>query len=186
MSSPLDKTSKSRPTLHRVRKYKPPSWPELQASHPGTGHTQDSICFFVEDKAKNQRGVFTGDTLFVGGCGRFFEGKPEEMHTALNKTLASLPDDTIVYCGHEYTKDNVKFGAHIAPDNEAVQKLKDFADKNSVTTGIFTIGDEKKHNVFMSPNITAEKVGELREQKNNFRGWSEELGAALYGIGIHA
>jgi len=133
-------------------------------------HTQDSICFFVEDKAKNQRGVFTGDTLFVGGCGRFFEGKPEEMHTALNKTLAGLPDDTVVYCGHEYTKDNVRFGAHIAPDNADVQKLKDFAEKNSVTTGKFTIGDEKKHNVFMSSGITAERVGELREQKNNFRG----------------
>ena len=45
-----------------------------------------------EDKA-----VFTGDTLFHGGCGRFFEGKPEEMETALNKTLAALPDDTKVY-----------------------------------------------------------------------------------------
>jgi hydroxyacylglutathione hydrolase len=60
-------------------------------------HTQDSISYFFEDG--NERAVFTGDTLFIGGCGRFFEGTPEEMHKALNKTLASLPDDTKVYVG---------------------------------------------------------------------------------------
>lgn len=58
-------------------------------------HTQDSICYFFEDG--DQRAVFTGDTLFIGGCGRFFEGTPKEMHKALNETLASLPDDTKVY-----------------------------------------------------------------------------------------
>jgi hydroxyacylglutathione hydrolase len=58
-------------------------------------HTQDSICWFMQDG--EDKVVFTGDTLFHGGCGRFFEGKPEEMHTALNKTLAALPDDTKVY-----------------------------------------------------------------------------------------
>lgn len=77
-------------------------------------HTQDSICFLFEDG--NDRAVFTGDTLFIGGerraslrlselqhahemtgCGRFFEGTPEEMDKALNQTLAALPDDTKVY-----------------------------------------------------------------------------------------
>lgn len=58
-------------------------------------HTQDSICFFFEDGS--DRAVFTGDTLFIGGCGRFFEGTPEEMDKALNQTLAALPDDTKVY-----------------------------------------------------------------------------------------
>lgn len=58
-------------------------------------HTQDSVCFYCQDG--NQKAVFTGDTLFIGGCGRFFEGTPEEMHTALNKTLSALPDDTAVY-----------------------------------------------------------------------------------------
>ena len=92
-------------------------------------HTQDHICYFVEDKAKDQRYVFTGyasstqtffslpkmpgtdgqaglvsDTLFISGCGRFFEGTGQEMDLALNTRLAALPHDTIVACGHEYTK----------------------------------------------------------------------------------
>lgn len=58
-------------------------------------HTQDSICYLFEDG--DERAVFTGDTLFIGGCGRFFEGTAEEMHKALNETLAQLPDDTKVY-----------------------------------------------------------------------------------------
>lgn len=58
-------------------------------------HTQDSICWFMQDG--DDKAVFTGDTLFHGGCGRFFEGTPQEMETALNKTLAALPDDTKVY-----------------------------------------------------------------------------------------
>lgn len=62
-------------------------------------HTQDSICYFFEDG--DQRAVFTGDTLFIGGCGRFFEGTPEEMHKALNGTLAKLPDDTKVYVSYD-------------------------------------------------------------------------------------
>lgn len=66
-------------------------------------HTQDHICYFVEDKQKGERAVFTGDTLFVSGCGRFFEGEPAEMHAALNEKLAALPDDTVTYVGHEYT-----------------------------------------------------------------------------------
>lgn len=69
--------------------------------HATPCHTQDSICFFLEDKQDaNKKAVFTGDTLFISGCGRFFEGTAEEMHKALNETLAALPDDTVVYCGH--------------------------------------------------------------------------------------
>jgi hydroxyacylglutathione hydrolase len=69
------------------------------------------------------------------------------MNKALNQTLASLPDDTRVYVGHEYTKANVAFSASVDPDNEAIKKLKSFVDSNEVTTGAFTIGDEKEHNV---------------------------------------
>lgn len=58
-------------------------------------HTQDSICYFFQDG--DDKAVFTGDTLFIGGCGRFFEGTAQEMDKALNETLAALPDDTKVY-----------------------------------------------------------------------------------------
>ena len=104
--------------------------------------------------------------MFIGGCGRFFEGTAEEMHKALNETLAALPDDTKVYPGHEYTKGNVKFAKTVAGDNEAVKKLDSYSQANKETQGKFTIGDEKvsyylfmalpslklihqKHNVFM-------------------------------------
>jgi len=60
-------------------------------------HTQDSVCWFAEDAETLERAVFTGDTLFTAGCGRFFEGTAAEMHEALNVRLAGLPDDTKVY-----------------------------------------------------------------------------------------
>ncbi|KAG5205905.1 Hydroxyacylglutathione hydrolase [Trichophyton interdigitale] len=137
-------------------------------------HTQDSICYFAEDG--NERVVFTGDTLFIGGCGRFFEGNATEMHKALNEVLASLPDDTRVYPGHEYTKSNVKFCSTVS-QSEAVKKLEEFANNNQQTQGKFTIGDEKLHNVFMrvtDPDIQkavgatepVEVMNRLREMKN--------------------
>ncbi|KAI9709556.1 MAG: Cytoplasmic glyoxalase II [Bogoriella megaspora] len=137
-------------------------------------HTQDSICYLFEDG--NDRAVFTGDTLFIGGCGRFFEGTAQEMHTALNTTLAALPDDTKVFPGHEYTKGNVKFGVQVL-QNEALKKLEAFANSNKETQGKFTIGDEKNHNVFMrvtDPTIQkaagstdpVEVMAKLREMKN--------------------
>ncbi|KAH9909983.1 hydroxyacylglutathione hydrolase [Xylariomycetidae sp. FL2044] len=140
-------------------------------------HTQDSICWFMQDG--DDKVVFTGDTLFHGGCGRFFEGTAEEMHTALNKTLASLPADTKVYPGHEYTKANVKFGISVL-QSEAVKKLESFAANNKETQGQFTIGDEKEHNVFMRVDdpVIQKATGEtepvqvmakLREMKNNFK-----------------
>ncbi|KAK1994482.1 hydroxyacylglutathione hydrolase [Colletotrichum falcatum] len=140
-------------------------------------HTQDSICWFMQDG--EQKVVFTGDTLFISGCGKFFEGNAEEMHNALNKTLASLPDDTVVFPGHEYTKSNVKFAASVL-QNEAIQKLQAFTENNKETQGKFTIGDEKKHNVFMRvedpeiQKVTGENepvavMAKLREMKNNFK-----------------
>ncbi|RKU42467.1 Cytoplasmic glyoxalase II [Coniochaeta pulveracea] len=139
-------------------------------------HTQDSICFFMEDNG--DKVVFTGDTLFHGGCGKFFEGTGAEMHKALNETLAALPDDTRVFPGHEYTKSNVKFAVSVLP-SEAVKSLQAFAEKNKETQGKFTIGDEKKHNVFMRPQDPeiqkatgktdpVEIMTKLREMKNNF------------------
>jgi len=138
-------------------------------------HTQDSICYLFEDGS--DRAVFTGDTLFIGGCGRFFEGSAAEMDKALNQTLAALPDDTKVYPGHEYTKGNIKFGIKVL-QSEAVKKLEAFASANKETQGKFTIGDEKKHNVFMrleDPEVQkftgkterVEVMAALREAKNS-------------------
>lgn len=90
----------------------------------------------------DQKVVFTGDTLFHAGCGKFFEGNAEEMNTALNKTLAALPNDTKVFPGHEYTKSNVKFAVSVL-QNDAIKKLQKYAEDNQETQGKFTIGDEK-------------------------------------------
>ncbi|KAK6533456.1 Cytoplasmic glyoxalase II [Orbilia ellipsospora] len=141
-------------------------------------HTQDSICYYMEDG--DERVVFTGDTLFIAGCGRFFEGTAEEMHEALNKRLATLPKDTKVYPGHEYTKSNIKFGLSVL-DTVDMQKLHKFATENLETQGKFTIEDELRHNVFMKveePEVQ-QATGEtdpikvmqkLRDMKNSFKG----------------
>ena len=85
-------------------------------------HTTGHICYYVTDSDGGSKAVFTGDTLFLGGCGRFFEGDGQQMNEALNVKLASLPDETKVYCGHEYSIQNLSFGCHVEPENEAIQE----------------------------------------------------------------
>lgn len=80
------------------------------------GHTSGAISYHLPEPAA----VFTGDTLFLAGCGRLFEGTPAQMHASLSR-LAALPDQTRVYCGHEYTASNLRFAAAVEPDNEAIQ-----------------------------------------------------------------
>jgi hydroxyacylglutathione hydrolase len=81
-------------------------------------HTSGHIAY-VFDEAK---AVFSGDTLFAAGCGRLFEGNAEMMFTALVEKLGTLPDETRVFCGHEYTTSNLEFAAHVEPENEAVKR----------------------------------------------------------------
>jgi hydroxyacylglutathione hydrolase len=111
-------------------------------------HTSDSICYYVTDPSSPHPVVFTGDTLFISGAGRFFEGTGADMHNALSY-LGALPDDTAVYCGHEYTKDNLDFAFIVDPDNDALRSLETIVNENKITTGLSTIGDEKKWNPFM-------------------------------------
>lgn len=121
---------------------------EIKALHTPC-HTQDSICYFAHDKSTDTKLVFTGDTLFTSGCGRFFEGNGAEMDLALNQVLGSLPDDTVVYPGHEYTKSNVKFSLQVMPSNLLLLALKEYAFSHEITTGLYTIKDEKDFNPFM-------------------------------------
>ncbi|KAJ6618341.1 hydroxyacylglutathione hydrolase [Mycena sp. CBHHK59/15] len=148
-------------------------------------HTQDSISYHVTDASDTERpgGVFTGDTLFIAGCGRFFEGSGAEMHRALSY-LGTLPDETFVYGGHEYTAGNLAFGKSVDPENPAMARLGEIVKNNKITTGLTTIGDEKAWNVFMrlgdaavrgATHATADTpdsavIDSLREQKNKFRG----------------
>uniref|UniRef100_A0A8C6P4Y2 Hydroxyacylglutathione hydrolase like n=1 Tax=Nothobranchius furzeri TaxID=105023 RepID=A0A8C6P4Y2_NOTFU len=95
-------------------------------------HTAGELCFYVwEDECSDAPAVFTGDTLFIGGCGRFFEGTAEQMHHSLTQVLGSLPPET-VFCGHEYTIRNLKFAVLVEPENKkAKEMLKANRSRNS-------------------------------------------------------
>jgi hydroxyacylglutathione hydrolase len=77
------------------------------------GHTRGHICYY------GHGALFSGDTLFTGGCGRLFEGSAEQMYLSLEK-LRALPDDTLLYCAHEYTLANLAFAAVAEPHNTAI------------------------------------------------------------------
>jgi hydroxyacylglutathione hydrolase len=141
------------------------------------GHTLGAVAYCVEDA------VFTGDTLFVAGCGRLFEGTPEQMHTSLFGKLGKLPPDTRVYCGHEYTAANLRFAASIEPDNAAIA-AKTAAVTAARTRGEptvpSTIGDELATNPFMrcgEPAVRArydepsevQVLAAVRRAKDSFR-----------------
>lgn len=79
------------------------------------GHTLDGIAFYAPSI------LFCGDTLFSAGCGRVFEGTAEQLYASLNK-ISALPDETKIYCAHEYTLNNLRFSQHVEPDNLAVTK----------------------------------------------------------------
>jgi hydroxyacylglutathione hydrolase len=110
------------------------------------GHTTGAVAYCVEDA------VFTGDTLFVAGCGRLFEGTPEMMHRSLADKLGRLPPGTRVYCGHEYTVNNLRFAVHAEPDNAAAAAKLDAAKAaraRGEATVPSTIGEERGTNPFL-------------------------------------
>jgi hydroxyacylglutathione hydrolase len=122
------------------------------------GHTLGAVAYFVD--AGSARAVFTGDTLFCGGCGRLFEGTPAQMHRSL-ASLLELPGDTRVYCGHEYTAGNLRFAAHVEPSNPAValgvERAAKLRAEGKPTVGT-TLDDERSQNPFLrvrSPEIRA-------------------------------
>lgn len=141
------------------------------------GHTTGALAYVVEGA------VFTGDTLFVAGCGRLFEGTPAMMHRSLSDKLGRLPAETRVYCGHEYTVSNLRFAVHAEPDNRAAaEKLEHAraARERGEPTVPSTIGDELATNPFLrcdEPSIAARFPGEnaveifaaVRRAKDAFR-----------------
>ena len=109
------------------------------------GHKDEHVCY------AHPTSVFTGDTLFAGGCGRLFDGSPEQMFHSLAQ-LATLPDATRVYCAHEYTQDNLAFAYHIAPNHTAIKNRLDHVNKQRLTdecTLPATIQIEKATNPFL-------------------------------------
>jgi hydroxyacylglutathione hydrolase len=143
------------------------------------GHTLGQINYYFP-AAKL---LFAGDTLFSIGCGRVIEGTPEMMWQTLLK-LRALPDDTALYCGHEYTEANVRFALTIEPDNPALRARAEEVKRQaaaSTPTIPSLMGEEKRANVFLradDPDVAAavglagkpaaQVFAEVRKRKNNF------------------
>jgi len=140
-------------------------------------HTRGAITFVIDGHA------FTGDTLFLMGCGRLFEGDPKMMWTSLSK-LMTLPDQTKIYCGHEYTQSNGRFALTLEPGNQALKARMDevyalrAAGKPTVPA---SMGLEKQTNPFLRPDQpeirkslgmeradTVAAFGEIRARKDRF------------------
>ena len=143
------------------------------------GHTIGHVCFYMPEENK----LFSGDTLFYLGCGRVFEGSMEQMWSSLAK-LKTLPDNTLTYCGHEYTASNAKFSNHLDPHNELLKiAFSEIKTKraNLEPTIPFNLGKEKKINPFLrvddkvftnsiglNTTSVSESFKEIRLQKDNF------------------
>jgi hydroxyacylglutathione hydrolase len=141
------------------------------------GHTLDHVSYVFDA----EHAVFCADTLFSVGCGRVFEGTYPMMWDSLQK-LRALPDDTRVYCGHEYTLSNIKFALTVDAGNAALKARAEQAQRQRAegrATIPTTIGEEKRTNVFLRADVaevaanlgmagrsSAEVFGELRERKN--------------------
>jgi hydroxyacylglutathione hydrolase len=143
------------------------------------GHTLGHLAYYICD----QKVVFTGDTLFSLGCGRMFEGDAETMWHSLD-LLRHLPEDTLMYCGHEYTLANAEFALTVEPGNEALRKRVEEAREQrraGKPTIPVTIGLERQTNPFLRPesieireNLDMMGVenyrvfAELRQRKDRF------------------
>jgi len=125
--------------------------------HDVPGHTAGHIAFY--HASDTQPLLFPGDTLFAAGCGRLFEGTPQQMHASLSR-LAQLPDDTQVYSAHEYTLSNLKFALAVEPGNpyiaQRLQEVTALRERNAITLPT-SIGLEKRTNPFLRVAETSVK-----------------------------
>jgi hydroxyacylglutathione hydrolase len=142
-------------------------------------HTSGHIAYHFE----KEKAVFTGDTLFAAGCGRLFEGDAAQMMRSLGR-LSSLPDETRVYCGHEYTEKNLRFAAQLEPGNRrlaeklaTVERLR----REGQPTIPSTIADEKATNPFLRTD-SAELATSVRARVPGVANDPVSLFAAVRGL----
>lgn len=130
-------------------------------------HTAGHVAFHLP----TARAAFVGDTLFAMGCGRLFEGDAAQMHESLRR-LAALPEETRIYCGHEYTLANGVFALTVEPDNEAlVRRMEEVraARERGEPTLPTTVALERATNPFVRAG-SAEELARRRAAKDAFRG----------------
>lgn len=143
------------------------------------GHTSGSICYHFQDH------LLTGDTVFGAGCGRLFEGTPEQMYNSLMEKIAPLEDDTKIYFGHEYTGKNLAFAQQVEPGNDDIRKRLEQLQKSDGISTPSTLKMERKTNPFLrcsEDEVRAfaakskggevddpiEVFAQVRQQRNNF------------------
>ncbi|MBI3057717.1 MAG: hydroxyacylglutathione hydrolase [Deltaproteobacteria bacterium] len=145
------------------------------------GHTKGHVAYLFENR------LFCGDTLFVAGCGRLFEGTAGQMRESLSKLL-QLPADTLVYCGHEYTEKNLQFATTLEPNNKKLsaklEKVRSLRSRG-ISTVPSTMAEESETNPFLRwesreiqdnlrkifPNLASDPVSvfaKVRELKDQF------------------
>jgi len=148
-------------------------------------HTTGHVFYIAKGGDHQPLALFSGDTLFIAGCGKFMEGTAEQMRHALMDVAALLPGDTQVWCGHEYTVSNFRFAKSVDPDNKALQDKTTWSQERrgaGLPTVPSTIAEELTYNPFMRVNVgniktavgsiqdsDAETMLKLRETKNNFK-----------------
>lgn len=129
------------------------------------GHCADHVAYYFAGNGA----IIVGDTLFVMGCGRILDSTAEKLHTACQR-IAALPGSTRIYCGHEYTISNARFGVHIEPANEKL-RTRLAAVEAARAAGEFTVpttvAEERDTNVFVRARDAAEFAAR-REAKNRF------------------
>ena len=129
------------------------------------GHTLDHIGLIFDEQSV----AFVGDTLFAMGCGRLFEGTAEQMFTSLQRIVA-LPEQTRLYCAHEYTLGNARFAAHAEPDNDAISRrsieVAAMRERGEITLPT-TVAEERATNPFVRCSSWQE-LGDLRARKDSF------------------
>jgi len=147
------------------------------------GHTTTHVCYYVLDNSTGERALFTGDTLFLAGCGKFFECKPSVMHDSISRLLEHIDDKTSMYFGHEYSITNLKFAKKVEPHNpRVIEKLEQCRQllQNGKPTCPSTWKEEKQYNPFLRVGESAVKeftgvtdpievLEKLREAKNSFK-----------------
>ena len=158
------------------------NWPIIFTVLDIPGHTLGHVAYYADGL------LFCGDTLFSAGCGRLFEGTAEQMLVSLNK-LSNLPDETKIYCGHEYTLNNLQFAQTVEPNNlqikERLEKVRELRQKNLPTLPA-VLANERLINPFLrcdnaeiavkikkhrgkSLDSLVEIFAYLRQWKNNYK-----------------
>jgi hydroxyacylglutathione hydrolase len=153
--------------------------------HAVPGHTLGHIAFYHADAERPL--LFSGDTLFAAGCGRLFEGTPEQMHVSL-QGLAALPDNTLVYCAHEYTLSNLRFAQAVEPENgdiaERLAQVTQWRSENRISLPS-NLALEKRTNPFLRTHETSvkekadERAGRIHARQTEvfatLRGWKDNF-----------